>query len=116
MTASEQPGNCETQGRGETFSAGVTGNPWPPRGHRRGSGPPASAHTRTAVQTLVTVMQSGESDNARVAAANALLHLGYGKSRTDQTGIRACSLASVATAAHLDMAAYAVTAGAGLPP
>ena len=44
----------------------------------------ARQHTRKAVQTLVTVMQSAESDSARVAAANALLDRGFGKPRTDQ--------------------------------
>ena len=44
----------------------------------------ARQHTRKAIGTLVKVMQSGESDSARVAAAIALLDRGFGKPRTDQ--------------------------------
>ena len=69
---------------GRPFPAGMSGNP--------GGRPKvitevrdlARQHTRKAVQTLVTVMQSAESDSARVAAANALLDRGFGKPRTDQ--------------------------------
>ncbi len=69
---------------GRPFPAGLSGNP--------GGRPKVIAevrdlarqHTRKAIQTLVTVMQSGESDSARVAAANALLDRGFGRPRTDQ--------------------------------
>jgi hypothetical protein len=69
---------------GRPFPTGMSGNP---------DGRPkaiaevrdlARQHIRKAIQTLVTVMQSGESDSARVAAANALLDRGFGKPRTDQ--------------------------------
>jgi hypothetical protein len=36
-------------------------------------------HTADAVATLVRIMQHGESDPARVAAANSLLDRGWGK-------------------------------------
>jgi len=41
----------------------------------------ARAHTATALMTLVTISTSGESEAARVSAANALLDRGYGKPR-----------------------------------
>jgi hypothetical protein len=45
----------------------------------------ARQHTRKAIQTLVTVMQSGESDSARVAAANACSIAGLvGHERTNR--------------------------------
>ena len=69
---------------GRPFPAGISGNPggWPKViAEVRDL---ARQHTRKAIQTLVTVMQSGESDSARVAAANALLDRGFGKPRTDQ--------------------------------
>jgi DNA-binding response OmpR family regulator len=69
---------------GRPFPAGMSGNP--------GGRPKVIAevrdlarqHTRKAIGTLVKVMQSGESDSARVAAANALLDRGFGRPRTDQ--------------------------------
>jgi hypothetical protein len=69
---------------GRPFPGGMSGNP--------GGRPKVIAevrdlarqHTRKAIGTLVKVMQSGESDSARVAAANALLDRGFGKPRTDQ--------------------------------
>lgn len=39
----------------------------------------ARSHTDTAVGVLVQVAQSGESESARVSAANAILDRGYGK-------------------------------------
>lgn len=39
----------------------------------------AREHTATALNVLVEVAKKGESDSARVAAANALLDRGYGK-------------------------------------
>ncbi|PSJ60759.1 hypothetical protein [Pseudaminobacter soli (ex Li et al. 2025)] len=68
-------------------------------GHRPGAGRPsgarsrataahkatlsdlARAHTSTALQVLVNVAKDGESESARVAAANALLDRAYGKPR-----------------------------------
>lgn len=41
----------------------------------------ARTHTETALNVLVQVAQSSESDAARVGAANALLDRGYGKPR-----------------------------------
>lgn len=41
----------------------------------------ARAHTTTALNVLVSVAQKGESESARVAAANAILDRGYGKPR-----------------------------------
>lgn len=75
---------AKRKGSGRPFPAGMSGNP--------GGRPKVIAevrdlarqHTRKAIQTLVKVMQLGESDSARVAAANALLDRGYGKPRTDQ--------------------------------
>lgn len=39
----------------------------------------ARAHTATALNTLVAVAKKGESESARVAAANAILDRAYGK-------------------------------------
>ena len=39
----------------------------------------ARAHTSTALGVLVKIAQQGESDAARVSAANAILDRGYGK-------------------------------------
>lgn len=39
----------------------------------------ARKHTSIALETLVQIATSGESDAARVSAANALLDRGYGK-------------------------------------
>lgn len=41
----------------------------------------AQKHTATALQVLVDVAKKGESESARVAAANALLDRAYGKPR-----------------------------------
>ena len=66
-------------------------------GMREGSGRPAGAsnkatselklnlselareYTNDALDTLVDVMQSSQSDSARIAAANAILDRGYGR-------------------------------------
>ena len=66
-------------------------------GMREGSGRPAGAvnkatselkfnlselarqHTNDALETLVEVMKSGQSDSARIAAATAILDRGYGR-------------------------------------
>lgn len=61
------------------FQPGQSGNP--------GGRPKASAkvrdlaraHTETALQVLVEIATAGESEAARVAAANAILDRGYGK-------------------------------------
>ncbi|MBA9063122.1 hypothetical protein GGQ91_002510 [Methylobacterium fujisawaense] len=61
------------------FQPGQSGNP--------GGRPKASArvrdaareHTEAAIQVLVDIAMSGESEAARVAAANAILDRGYGK-------------------------------------
>lgn len=39
----------------------------------------ARTHTETALNALVTIATTGESEAARVAAANALLDRGYGR-------------------------------------
>lgn len=39
----------------------------------------ARAHTDTAIQTIVDLMISGESEAVRLGAANALLDRGYGR-------------------------------------
>ncbi len=39
----------------------------------------AREHTESAISTLVQIAVSGESEAARVSAANALLDRGYGK-------------------------------------
>lgn len=39
----------------------------------------AKSHTETAILTLVRVMEHGESEAARVSAANSVLDRGYGK-------------------------------------
>jgi len=62
-----------------TFAPGQSGNP--------GGRPKASAkvrdlareHTERALQVLVEIATEGESEAARVAAANAILDRGYGK-------------------------------------
>lgn len=46
----------------------------------------AQRYTDDALKTLVQVMQSSESDAARVAAARELLDRGYGKSAQALTG------------------------------
>ena len=66
-------------------------------GMRKGSGRPAGAvnkatselkrnlselarqHTNDALETLVEMMKSGQSDSARIAAATSILDRGYGK-------------------------------------
>jgi len=66
-------------------------------GIREGSGRPAGAvnkatselklnlselarqHTNDALETLVEVMKSGQSDSARIAAATSILDRGYGR-------------------------------------
>ncbi|MGN8092819.1 DUF5681 domain-containing protein [Methylobacterium sp. 22177] len=61
------------------FQPGQSGNP--------GGRPKASArvrdaareHTEAAIQVLVEIAMGGESEAARVAAANAILDRGYGK-------------------------------------
>lgn len=39
----------------------------------------ARSHSSIAIQVLVTIATSGESEAARVSAANAILDRGYGK-------------------------------------
>lgn len=39
----------------------------------------ARSHTKTALETLVKVAKTGESEAARVSAATAILDRGYGK-------------------------------------
>jgi hypothetical protein len=46
----------------------------------------AREHTDTALGVLVQVAKSGESESARVAAANAILDRGYGKPSQVITG------------------------------
>ncbi|NVE93382.1 DUF5681 domain-containing protein [Altererythrobacter lutimaris] len=43
----------------------------------------AREHTREAVETLVEIATGGESENARVSAAIALLDRGWGKPKQD---------------------------------
>jgi hypothetical protein len=53
----------------------------------------ARAHTDVALQALVKIATSGESESARVAAANAILDRGYGKPTqpVDHNGINPCA-------------------------
>jgi hypothetical protein len=46
----------------------------------------ARTHTELALATLVSVCESGETEGARVAAANAILDRGYGKPAQAYTG------------------------------
>ncbi len=46
----------------------------------------ARAHTATALDTLVSVARTSESDAARVSAATALLNRGYGMPAQPHTG------------------------------
>lgn len=46
----------------------------------------AKVFTTEALETLAAVMRSGESDAARVAAADKLLDRGHGKAPQPQTG------------------------------
>ena len=39
----------------------------------------ARQHTNDALETLVEVMKSGQSDSARIAAATSILDRGYGR-------------------------------------
>jgi hypothetical protein len=72
-----------TKQRGRPFQPGQSGNP--------GGRPKVAAeirdlarhHTATALRTLVEIAEHGESENARVAAANALLDRGWGKPRQE---------------------------------
>jgi hypothetical protein len=43
----------------------------------------AAKHTPEALSTLVSVMTKGESERARVAAANSLLDRAYGRPKQD---------------------------------
>src|SRR4051794_1810627 len=65
-----------------TWAPGQSGNPRgrPPADH----GPVeqfARAHTQEAIETLATIMRSGFSEAARIAASNAILDRGWGKAR-----------------------------------
>ncbi len=44
----------------------------------------AQVHTPDALRTLATIMKKGQSEAARVAAANSLLDRGYGKAHQTQ--------------------------------
>jgi hypothetical protein len=44
----------------------------------------ARQYTNDALDTLVDVMKSGQSDSARIAAATAILDRGYGRPTTAQ--------------------------------
>ena len=46
----------------------------------------ARSYTEMAIQTLAGVAQNGESESAKVAAANALLDRGWGKPAQPVTG------------------------------
>ena len=46
----------------------------------------AREHTADALQVLVTIAKAGESEAARVSAANSLLDRGYGKPSTVLSG------------------------------
>lgn len=49
----------------------------------------AQKHTPAALRTLASIMEKGESEAARVAAANSLLDRGYGKAhQTSDTTVR----------------------------
>lgn len=61
------------------FQPGQSGNP---SGRPKASAKVrdlARAHTETALEALVQIATAGESEAARVAAANAILDRGYGK-------------------------------------
>jgi hypothetical protein len=44
----------------------------------------ARSHAPEAIETLATVMKEGQTDAARVAAANSILDRGYGKARQNE--------------------------------
>lgn len=46
----------------------------------------AKEHSRAAIEALVEVMTQGESEAARVSAANAILDRGYGKPQQSIVG------------------------------
>lgn len=46
----------------------------------------ARAYTEEALESLVLIMKAGESESARVSAANAILDRGYGKPSTVISG------------------------------
>lgn len=46
----------------------------------------ARAHAPAAIQTLVSIAATGESEAARVSAANAILDRGYGKAKQTIAG------------------------------
>lgn len=45
----------------------------------------AQAYTQDALDALVHIMKAGESEAARVAAANSILDRGYGKPKQETT-------------------------------
>ncbi len=62
-----------------TFVKGQSGNPGGRSAGLKHIRELAREKTETAIQTLIQVCETGESEAARVAAANAILDRGWGK-------------------------------------
>jgi hypothetical protein len=80
MTA-ENSGSERRRLRGRPFRPGQSGNPG---GRRKGMIEVitlARSQTRAAIRALADIMQHGQSETARIAAANALLDRGWRKPR-----------------------------------
>lgn len=88
MTAGNSGGTAKAKAkpRGKPFAKGQSGNP-----NGRPKVPAevrdaARAHTMLAIETLVSVCKTADSDNARVSAANALLDRAWGKPTQEISG------------------------------
>ena len=62
----------------------------------------AKEYSQDAIETLVDVMRNGNSDNARIAAATALLDRAYGKPSKEIVSDRP----SVESPTHIQLVAY----------
>lgn len=73
MTKSKRGGRREGAGRPQGAQSRAT------KVHKASLSELAREHTSTALSALVDIAQKGESESARVAAANSLLDRAYGK-------------------------------------
>lgn len=73
MTKGKRGGRRQGAGRPQGARSRAT------KEHKASLSDLARQHTNTALKALVDIAQKGESESARVAAANALLDRAYGK-------------------------------------